>query len=180
MNEAPLPFPGVYARQIIKHSPRPTRDMAFVTANAIAELAKRCMDWDEAASTQEDWIAALTPAVAGMHDGYEIARYLDDHSSVSPDAELVEILDGWNGFVAMAQHAAVATWVTLHNIVPELAAGAACRVDGMDGVIVQIDRQQACYTVSIAALGHLSAAERSAGTPGTSGRILPYASVEAE
>ncbi|MBN9525728.1 MAG: hypothetical protein J0H82_05985 [Alphaproteobacteria bacterium] len=180
MNEAPLPFPGVCARQIIKHSPRPARDMAFVTADAIAELAKRCMDWDEAASTPEDWIAVLTPAVAGMHDGYEIARYLDDHSSVSPDAELVEILDSWTGIVAQAQRTAVATWVALHNIIPELAEGDACRFDGMDGVIVQIDRKHACYTVSIAAFGHLSAGERAAGVLGTSGLVLPYESVEAE
>ena len=124
-------------------SARPRQSDPAIQAAAIAALAKDCANWD--GDPVDDWAWALGKCRLS-DNGYEIARDLERYAGVSPDAELVEILDSASSHVWLAHRAAVSKWVEEGGIRPALAVGTRLRHPRWgEGVINRVDEQLAVY-----------------------------------
>lgn len=126
--------------------PRPTRSDVRLTA--VAELAVDCAKWDmgeaPSAACIEGWEKALGRCFLD-NNGYEIARDLESYHGVSPDAELVEILDGASHYVWCAHDKAVKAWVAENGVEPTLKVGDRISYREWAGVINAIDAGMARY-----------------------------------
>lgn len=124
---------------------RPRRYDASVMRVAAAELAKEVAGWLEQEVDDEliDTLAEALRSASG--NGYEMARWLENHCYITPDAYLVEILD--NDGLWGAERAAVAAWVAEHGITAPLPMGTLVKCSRGEGEITGADPKQATYTV---------------------------------
>ena len=94
---------------------------------------------------------ALDDAFEYREDGYDAAKNLDSYHGWSPDAELVEVLDGFGSELWKAHRDAVAAWVKEYDITPMLAVGMRCKAkwghEEITGWVKDIDTEHATYTV---------------------------------
>jgi len=153
---------------------------ADIPAKTIAEkLADDVLSWLRGESTREQVVADLEKAIAYGHDGYDIAKYLDQFCSWGVDSQLVEILDNAFSVRSQLHDNAVQEWVLACSIKPALPVGAKVKVKNraaksnvVDGEVVSINEKRGTYTVFIEALGHVRKGM------GTTGIILTFEEVE--
>lgn len=110
-------------------------------------------------------------------DGYEIAKNLERNHGWSPDARMVEILDGASSYQWEAYERGVKEWVAATGVKPKLEVGATVSVLLLDqavvtGEVVGITLEVATYTLFIEALGHVRSGH------GTHGIIKHFEDVE--
>lgn len=125
-----------------------SNDPAIIEA-AIREVMPEVVKWLGDEKVPEDQLLRdLTRALRHSHDGYKAARSLDS-DGWSPDAELVEILDGYS--VSGAHREAEKSWVIANGIVPRHALGAvvSARWGGktVSGPIYRIEAETAHYVI---------------------------------
>jgi hypothetical protein len=77
-------------------------------------------EWDRAGAV-ENWVEPLRREMRISRDGYELARELERYHSVSPDAQLVEILDESYSFMREAYENALRDWVKFTGWRPRFA-----------------------------------------------------------
>ncbi len=127
---------------------RPLRSDPAIRIEVAKQLAEDCGQWD----MQDDatpacikgWVNALLECRLS-DNGYEIARNLEDYHSVSPDAELVEILDSASSYVWSAHENLVKAWVTDNGITAPLSVGQAISCRHGEGLIVRLNEESARY-----------------------------------
>jgi hypothetical protein len=121
---------------------------------AIEEIAKEVEKWERAQGVRDpddcrdDLRSVLDHSTI---DGYEAARELESRHGWSPDAQLVEILDGWHFHCYRAQQVALKRWVADYDIKPQYELGTRVRGkhgrDMITGVIAKIYDETGVYVV---------------------------------
>lgn len=124
--------------------PRPPRNDPAVRAAAVKQLVDECVKWDGDNPDPAYWEKAFA-RISLSNNGYEIARDLDFHAGVAPDAELVEILDSASSYLWGAHDRAVEAWVEANGIVPTLAIGDRITCRSGTGTISGIDTKSGRY-----------------------------------
>ena len=110
---------------------RPKRSDDAVIAAAAKKLAPAVREWLNDETELKDIEADLAQAMKYDSDGYDIARHLD--GQYSPDAALVEILDGAGYAKISASSKAEAEWVKANNLQPP-AIGSMVSFTGRYGI----------------------------------------------
>lgn len=97
--------------------PRPKMDDEVVVKESFRLLAKQVIRW----GGQDDDIDEVAELLEDCKDdnGYEFARNLERDHGFSPDADLVEILEGYFGCLHSAHRAAVAKWREVNQVSDE-------------------------------------------------------------
>jgi hypothetical protein len=137
---------------------RPTDRDEDVRAAAIDLLLPKVLEWlrqngdDYSDKPDEIRQDLLKICRCWSHDGFELAKELAD-LSWSPDAQLVEILDGFSE-MHDACRAAVKKWVEATNPQPLFRVGARVSYKGKDGTVVRVDPDVAQYVINVPADGH--------------------------
>ena len=133
--------------------PRP-RPYAPETVRLAAErIAAECVGWDPTSRT-EHWIDALSGCVSDWHDGYRVARQLEIHSSVIPDSNLVEILDGAYHHLDAVREEADKAWVRIVGFTPAHAVGDVVTMRHGTGPVHMVDEERARYVVDVERTGN--------------------------
>ena len=133
---------------------RPSRRDPAIIEAAVTKLAQECAKWDEDGDASW-WAGALADALRfGSRNGYELARYMDDRFSISPDSELVEILDSADSFVWVAHREAVKAWVAEVGFTPKHKVGERVHCDHGIGPIHSIDHAHASYIIDVDGRGN--------------------------
>lgn len=140
----PSPFPHAVDR--------PTKHTPAVRAKAIDSMLEDVMKHEAIGEDERDRTRkALDDAFEFRDDGYEAAKNLDSYHGWSPDADLVEVLDGFSSDLWKAHREAVAAWVKEYDIKPALKIGMRCKAkwgnEEITGVVKEIDDKHATYTV---------------------------------
>jgi hypothetical protein len=123
---------------------RPKQSDPAIREKAIAALAEDCAKWAD--DKPEDWIEPLS-RLHFYRNGYELASDLERYAHVSPDLELVEIMEGASGYVWEAHREAVKAWIDENNIRPTLEVGARVRFSRGEGFINGIREDEGIYCV---------------------------------
>ncbi|MBA1157794.1 hypothetical protein [Microvirga mediterraneensis] len=142
-------------------SKRPTSRSPEVIEIAAEKLAPEVAKWCNE-PVNDEIREGLVSALRYGTDGYKLARELEDKWYISPDAELVEILEGASSIVWDAERQAVAEWVKTNGIAADLPIETLVETPHGTGVIRDKSEEQATYTVCIP-----EHAERSTGYIGT-------------
>jgi hypothetical protein len=139
--------------------PRPKSNDPSILAAAMKEFLPSVLKWledkgetmpeSEIQDVQEQLEEALTPFNS---DGYERARELE-RTGWSPDSELVEILDGWDGALYSAHYKAERQWVIDYGIKPQLSAGQRVKAkhgdEIIEGTIKDVQNATAHYSIDV-------------------------------
>jgi hypothetical protein len=129
-------------------SKRPTSRSPEVIEIAAEKLAPEVAKWcNEPVNhkIREGLVSALRYGT----DGYKLARELEDKWYISPDAELVDILDGASSIVWDAERQAVAEWVKANGITADLPLETLVETPHGVGPIRGRNEEEATYTVYI-------------------------------
>lgn len=138
---------------------RPTDETPSVRAKALDDLLGRFLEWvaaDGEQITEDERERArnqLDESLKWHRNGYETAKDLE-RIGYSPDAELVDMLDGWDGDLICAEDAAVRAWVKevqpkkLHAVGDRIRAKYGSKV--IEGKIIGGDDASALYYVRTA------------------------------
>lgn len=132
---------------------RPRQTDEPIRRAAAASLADDCAAWDGNTKTAENWIEPLMRC-HDWHDGYALARDLDRYSSVMPDAELVEILDGAASHLTKVHEDAVRAWVKIVGFAPRHGVGDVVRCRHGEGPVHQVRVELAQYVVDVERRGN--------------------------
>lgn len=139
--------------------PRPTKltpEMRFAVAHRVAEDLARdgCIERDEIGDAAEQ---IAQEGHLGI-DGYELARALDSRCYWSPDARMVELLDGFTGYAMAAVEDAEKAWAETTHLDPPYPVGTRVQLSrGRIGTITGIyDHGPSKYLVAIEGDGHCS------------------------
>lgn len=143
---------------IIETPKRPARHDDLVVQAAAKEILPKVMEWlnddeYELSAIEGDLVKALKH----NSDGYDIAKSLEVRSGYSPDAALVEILDGCAFAKIKAHDKLCRDWVSANSIKePPLQTRVTWsrKADAGVGVVVK-NYPEGKSTVSFAALGHV-------------------------
>lgn len=150
------------------------------------------IECEDGVAPHQDLLEALEDAVKFDDDGYEIASSLEGDAYITPDSELVEILDE-TGFIRYDIHRTlVSEWVKANNLTPRFKVGdevrmldhtatwAHAKFKGLVGEVTEVRAEQMTYTVMYESLGDVRM-----GTPmpqgkgcQTFGTILPDENLE--
>jgi len=139
-------------------SPRPTIRSPQVIRAAAEALAPEVAAWAEE-EVNEEVISGLEKALRYDQDGYELARALERSWLISPDAELVEILDSASSYLWDAERKAVIEWVMQNGVTVDLELETIVETPHGVGPIRGRNEKEATYTVYIE--------ENAKGIPGT-------------
>lgn len=124
---------------------RPKCDDVEVLKAAAQSLAEACAEWG-----YEEWEDGLLEAFQlGHADGYELARYLEEHFGVSPDGGLVRILDGAWRAIQNAHGAAVEEWAKKTGFTPSLSVGDRVSTPKGAGTVREVLERRASYLVAL-------------------------------
>jgi len=140
---------------------RPTLNSTAVREAAMREFMPRVAGWlsqnGETNPDLESLRKQLDDVLDGYSDGYEAATDLERHHYWSPDGELVDILDGYQGCLVIAEYAAVSEWVKENKVVPKIAVGEVVTVrwgrETITGPIVDIHADTAQYVIGAPGYG---------------------------
>lgn len=110
-----LPIKNMQSAQLLLSGPK-MNDEAVVK-ESFRLLAKQVIRWEG----QDDDIDEVAELLENCKDdnGYEFARNLERDHGFSPDADLVEILEGYFGCLHSAHRAAVAKWREVNQVSDE-------------------------------------------------------------
>jgi len=137
---------------------RPKHNSPAIRDAAIDTILPEVLSWLQkdgiAEDRPEEVRVDLANALHGLSDGYEAARSLD-RDGWSPDARLVEILDGFSYVEHAAHRKAVKAWVVESGefLKPQFEVGQQVSFkrnfgrETVTGKIVSIDMESATYTV---------------------------------
>ena len=131
---------------------RPKRNAPTVVEAAIDGIFARVQEWlvkdDQPERTREQLKEVLQ---YGGQDGYAAAKELDTYHCWSVDSELVEILNGFSGYLCSSHRAAVRKWAKEVEPKPSHVLGQIVRGkwgnDFVQGEIVAINTEYATYTI---------------------------------
>jgi len=127
-------------------TPRPTRRSPEVLRAAAEAMAPEVAQWCEE-PVSEEIISGLEKALRYDQDGYELAQALERAWGISPDAELVEILDSAWSHLWDAERKAVCDWVKANGISLDLDLETMVETPGGVGPIRARNEAEATYTV---------------------------------
>ena len=130
--------------QTAQHGPRPARRDPGIKAAAIALLARDCLQWSANEQSLAEWTRALERHRLD-DNGYELAREMERYDYVSPDPELVEILDRASHYLWTAHRDAVIAWAAATNWQPTYAVGDRFETRHGRGFINAINETEALY-----------------------------------
>ena len=106
---------------------RPLRNAPQLIHNAAELLLPDVMQWLNDASKPEHVLDDLKLAIRHETDGYAIARSIEQNTQITPDSELVEILDRAGSCLRTAYFNACAAWVVENNLTgPAIGAQVKC------------------------------------------------------
>lgn len=104
-------------------APRPKEHEKAIREAAVALILPEVLAWlGEDAGDEESVKKDLLKATGWCLDGYEISKDLDQ-IGWDPDAELVEIMDGFSFKVFEAHRNALKEWVIANNVTLSLRVG---------------------------------------------------------
>ena len=157
--------------------PRPkSSDPAIVEAVA-RRLAPSVLQWDPAGDDEESIAASLIEMLKNTHDhdGYKLARELEQYQYYDSDAMLVDILDSTGHLFHEELAKASKAWVEEH-LPPEPPVGARVYQKGLEekngiGIVIR-NYPDGRSTVNFAQLSHVTE-----GT-GTHGLVLEWEKLE--
>lgn len=138
---------------------RPVKHDDAVSRAAAKEIAPQVKEWLNDEDTSLDTIESdLVKALKYNSNGYEIAKSLDSHNGYSPDAELVEILEGCSYAKSKAHDKLCREWVTANGIkeLPMQTRVTWSRKPEAGVGVVTKNYPEGKSTVSFAALGHVA------------------------
>lgn len=115
---------------------RPQLTKELIAATAVTFCEQNGMDHDAAADIASVW--------SGHMDGYELARELDRMCGWSPNAQDVEVLDGFSFALMEAHRAACLAWAKENNIQPPLPIGTMTTLGEITGIYAL---DGACYEI---------------------------------
>lgn len=159
--------------------PRPTKENIDFS-EVYLDMTEDIIDWDLELD-EDDILADLKKYISIneilISNGYELAKKFEDDLCLEPDAELVEILDGFSMYVYDCISKAEKEWVKACNITPSLSIGDLVEVEyrkkPYQGKIYDIKLDKAEYIVNVPDLGHVEA-----GQSGTNGLYFHFEDVE--
>jgi hypothetical protein len=129
--------------------PRPSLHDKAIVREAAEKLAADCAKWDDSDSSPEAWVDDLAKLSHEWGDGYELAKALDDRCGVSPDSELVEILDSASSYLWAAHRDAVRKWAQIVGFTPQFAVGDTVETPRHGpGVVRRVEMDEARYVVA--------------------------------
>lgn len=141
--------------------------------NKIADLVG---DWHESLRDKEV-CEYIYDYHMSTHNGFEIAKALDDKFYINPDSSLVELLDeiwyiGYEAIETLQKE-----WISVEQIDPLHSVGDQVKVNQKNniysGTITRIDFLVGKYTINIPDLGHVPQ-----GQMGTQGIILNWEDID--
>ena len=156
--------------------PRPNRRDPAIVEAAARRLAPSVIQWmpgEDADEITNDLIAMLKNAFD--HDGYKLARELEQYYGYDPDAVLVDILSSTEHLLHEELSNASKAWVEEH-LPPEPPAGARVYQKGLEekngiGIVIR-NYPDGRSTVNFAQLGHVTEGS------GTHGLVLEWEKLE--
>lgn len=156
-------FPGFW-----KGKKRPTSNTDEIVAVVASRILPKILEWqdeepeedhEDEMARQEEILEELRNNIDDWHDGYQIARKLED-DGWDPDSELVDILDNLPFYQVKAE--AVRNWIAENNIKPKLTVGTQVKTLAssgskrlVEGEIVDVRLDAGQYTVMVPSLGHV-------------------------
>lgn len=160
---------------------RPTIDTIdfYETYN---DMADEILEWLNEGDTTVEEIAldlkkTLSPMDIYRGDGYELAKKLESEWGISPNTELVEILNSLDTHIRRACREAEKKWVKDCWITPKYSIGDKVHVSRKnkiyEGEIVEIRSDLAEYVIFVEELGHVRE-----GESGTLGAIEHFEDIE--
>ena len=164
---------------------RPEYRDDYVLAWAVPSCAAALNGWLEQAgegleqSECEAIIARLFKNYCDFGNGYKIAKQLESNEGIDPDAELVEVCDGFMHSISSAQDKCIADWIEAYQVKPKFKVGDKVTFKRFKreeelhaGEITQIDSKTGKYFVFSEELGHVREGL------GSHAVILPWEEVE--
>lgn len=162
---------------------RPSTLDKAVIADAVKGILDDVLAWlesDEGAGADErvEVERQLVDAAEYACDGFDIAYRLKSHHYWTPDAELVEILDGFDLNLIRCRDRHITEWVKRNNITVDYAIGDLVKFKYPDqakytgGEVTRIDTDHAVVHVFCESLGHVRTGV------GTYGRLIPVEMIE--
>jgi len=160
-----------------KGLPRPNGSHAGVMGLVADDLMPNVMGWFQGEEDETEVREQIMEVLDDFHDGYEMAKELEDRYGWDADSELVDVLDGASFYGPRKK--AVMAWIRDNAITPKLSIGQVVKAkqgkyskEINEGEIVKID-EGGIYIVMIPALGHVREGI------GTHGCCLAWEDVEA-
>lgn len=162
-------------------TPRPTELMPSSKEYAIKAINGLLNRWEKEDFVDEGLAQHIYDNYLHCHNGYEIAKALDDDWGIQPDTDLCDALDGIHWVKTDCINEQTKEWVKLEQIDLRYKVGDTVQVDiefpdsdkGVhEGTIITVDKELAKYTVNFPSLGHVLIGQ------GTRGRVLNYEDVE--
>ena len=133
--------------------PRPTCSTPAVREKAMADFWPEVLKWLhplDPGEGEERMRKQLEQALEWDRNGYDVAKTLDHHGWC-PDAELVELLDGWSWYVDVAEDAATKAWVKDCCIAPKHCIGDVVTgkwgMEMITGKVVEVYHDTARYVI---------------------------------
>lgn len=131
----------------VETMPRPKQSDPAVIMYAAHIIAGRIVEEWEPSGDTDEWAKSLAKEMRYAHrDGYALARELERYHGVSPDSQLVEILDEASSVLSDAHTDALEKWVKLTGWTPRFAQGDRVRHDTLgEGIINEVKASVATY-----------------------------------
>lgn len=162
-------------------TPRPTELLESSKPYAIKAINELLQRWDKEEWVDEGAAEHIYNNYFNYHNGYEIAKAIENDWGIQPDADLCEILDGVHWVKRECIDEQIKQWAKLEQIDPQYKVGDKVTVNiefpnkdkGIhEGTIISVDSEKAQYTINFPSLGHVLSGN------GTRGRVLNYEEVE--
>lgn len=160
-----------------KNQPRPSYSSPEVLAMVANKLLPEILRWGQMGEAEAKEVSEqLIDVLRSEHDGFKMAKILDDRFSWDADSELVDILESADFYGAARE--AVMSWIRDNAVTPTFEVGKEVLVkdrrhtEMLAGIIRELT-EDGMYCIRVPALGH---AESGLGAQGI---LLPWEDVEA-
>ena len=136
-------------------TPRPNTSDPNILRLAAQKLAPEVVEWMGDGTPPDDVIDDIVKAIRYNHDGYQIAKRMDDYE---PDSALVEILESAYHYKSSAHNTACIEWVETEGLEPPPIGASAKHTTKPESGLGTITRNwpEGRSTVSFPTLGHVT------------------------
>lgn len=139
----------------MNNTTRPSIKDDEIIEKVAREIAPSLLEWISSTSVDgsQDTIEEIIPELIDMidstynHDAYDMAKYLDDEYSWSPDSDLVERLDCVDYLLRKFENEHTKEWVKFFKIQPQFKVGDLVSFNNKQGHIDSIDFDLAKYRI---------------------------------